>query len=86
MAKRGRPRKNKLDNLPKEVKELSDTLEKEMYKGFILQPTAMKGIERELRSFLRKRMTDYHITYEEMHKLHGSVKEIIQEYGEKDTD
>jgi type I restriction enzyme R subunit len=73
----------KRENLSKDAKELSVTLGKEMYEGFVLQPTAMKGIERELRSFLRKRMTDYHISYEEMNKLHGSVKEVIQEYGEK---
>ena len=73
----------KRENLSKDAKELSVTLGKEMYEGFVLQPTAMKRIERELRSFLRKRMTDYRISYEEMNKLHGSVKEVIQEYGEK---
>jgi len=70
--------------LIKDAKELSKILEKEMFNGWVLQQTARKNVERELRSFLRKSIFRYGITYEQMDHLYGIIRENIKEYGKKD--
>lgn len=70
--------------LIKDAKELSKILEKEMFNGWVLQQTARKNVERELRSFLRKSIFRYGITYEQMDRLYGIIRENIKEYGKKD--
>lgn len=42
------------DELVKDIEELSEILKKEMFSGWVSQPTARKNIERGLRTFLRK--------------------------------
>lgn len=70
--------------LIRDVKKLSETLEKEMFPGWVLQKTAKKNVERELRSFLRKSISHYGITYGEMNSLYSIARENVEEYGRKD--
>ena len=74
----------KREKLIKDAKELSKILEKEMFNGWVLQQTAKKNVERELRSFLRKSIPRYGITYEQMNDLYGIIRENITKYGKKD--
>jgi len=67
--------------LIEDVKELSEIIKEEIYSGWVVQPTAIKKIERELRSFLRKRMKTYDLTYEEMDSTFNLVKDTIKKYG-----
>jgi len=67
--------------LVEDVQKISDKIKEDMYEGFTMQPTIMKKIEREVRSFLRKKMSQYDISYDKMNKLHDKVCEKIEEYG-----
>jgi type I restriction enzyme R subunit len=71
----------KKEELIKDAKDISQILKDEMYSGFMLQPTAVKKIEKEVRGFLRKKKKKYDLSYEEMNNTHNSIKETIEEYG-----
>lgn len=69
--------------LIKDVEELSRILKKEIFPGWVSQPTARKNIERELRMFLRKKYINkpYGIAYKEIDNLSSKLKEDVETYG-----
>ena len=64
-----------------DIKELYKLLREHMYEGFVLQPTAIKNIERTLRPYLRKKISEYGITYGEMNTVYERIRDMIVEYG-----
>jgi type I restriction enzyme R subunit len=69
--------------LIKDVRELSEALKRQMFAGWVSQPTIRKNIERELRTFLRKKYVNKPegITYKEIDDLCFTLKEDIETYG-----
>jgi len=64
-----------------DIRELYKLLKEHMYEGFVLQPTAIKNIERTLRPYLRKKIAIYGITYGEMNAVYEKIRDMIVEYG-----
>jgi len=67
-----------------DAKILAERIAPEMFGGWVLQSTAKKNIERELRTFLRQSIKRYGITYEQMDELFSMIKDSIEKHGEKD--
>lgn len=63
-----------------DAKEISGILSKEMFDGWVLQPSAKKNIERELRAFLRKYIVRYGIAYEKMDKIFNIISDNVAKY------
>jgi type I restriction enzyme R subunit len=72
--------------LIEDVRQIAKTIEKEMFKGWVLHPTAKRNIEKELRIFLRKIKVKYEIPYEKMDAMFGVLRESIAEYGKNSKD
>jgi len=73
----------KKDDIPKEVKDFAEDLEKLFFPGFLSQTTAKKEVEREIRRFVRGLKRKYDISLEEMNKLHKKIVESVKNYGSK---
>lgn len=71
----------KREDLVSDVKKIADSLKTEMFEGWVLQPSARKKVEKELRYFLRGAIIKYGLSYDELDKLFLNVKENIIEYG-----
>jgi type I restriction enzyme R subunit len=67
--------------LVQDVKQISGILKKEMFNDWALQSTARKNVERELRSFLRKAIVRYDITYEKMNEVYEAIRDNLMTYG-----
>jgi len=72
--------------LVEDVRQIAKAIEKEMFKGWVLHPTARRNIEKELRVFLRKIKVKYEIPYEKLDAMFSVLKESIAEYGKNDKD
>ena len=67
--------------LIEDVKQIFGILRKEMFNGWALQSTARKNVERELRSFLRKAIVRYDISYEKMNEVYEAIRDNLMTYG-----
>jgi len=65
-----------------DIKKLYKDIREELYPGWIIRPTAVKKIDRELRSFIRRRMKKYDLSYEEMDNTYKAVRDTVKKYGE----
>ncbi len=65
----------------KVVKELSKSLEKHMFFGWINQITVKKEVEREIRKFVRGMKGKYNLSLDEMNDLHERLLESVKNYG-----
>ena len=66
--------------LTEDVKELSNKLEPDLYHGWILQQTARKNIEREIRTYLRKYVKRYGMGLDEIEPLYQKIVENVKTY------
>jgi len=71
----------KVDELPEQVKVLSEELQKHMFAGWITQATVKKDIERELRRFVRGLKGKFNISFDEMNELYERLVESVKNYG-----
>ena len=69
------------DGFEKVVKELSKSLEKHMFFGWINQITVKKEVEREIRRFVRGMKGKYNLSLDEMNDLHERLLESVKNYG-----
>jgi type I restriction enzyme R subunit len=74
-------KKVKGDGFEKVVKELSKSLEKHMFFGWINQITIKKEVEREIRKFVRSMKGKYDFSLDEMNDLHEKLLESVKNYG-----
>jgi type I restriction enzyme R subunit len=74
-------KKFKSDGFEKVVKELSKSLEKHMFFGWINQITVKKEVEREIRKFVRGMKGKYNLSLDEMNDLHERLLESVKNYG-----
>jgi len=70
-------------NLTYEVKELSEILNKHLFEGWDIQPTARKSIERELRRYVRRLVKKHELKIEGLDKIYYDLIEKIKNYGRK---
>jgi len=63
------------------VKILVGSLRNYMFSNWIMQPTACKNIEREVRKFVRGLKKEYNLTIEGMNELHNILMGQIKNYG-----
>ena len=73
----------KKDELPGEIKYISNKLEDYLFPGWFNQPTEEKKVEREVRKFTRGLKIKYGVTLEEMDELYKKLIEQIKNYGIK---
>jgi type I restriction enzyme R subunit len=69
------------EELIDKVKELSASLEKSMFSGWSAQTTAKKGIERDVRRFVRGFKTEYNLSLEDINNLYEKLIENVMKYG-----
>jgi type I restriction enzyme R subunit len=74
-------KKVKEGGFEKVVKELSKSLEKHMFFGWINQITVKKEVEREIRKFVRGTKGKYNLSLGEMNDLHERLLESVKHYG-----
>jgi len=76
------------ESLIKDVEELSVILKNHIFTGWVSQPMARKDIERELRTFLRKKYLNKPsgIIYKEIDELCHVLKEDVETYGKTGYD
>ena len=67
--------------LIKDVKELSENLRKQMFPGWVMQSTARKKVERELRRFVRRYIKRYDLTLQDIDELYKQLIESVKNYG-----
>ncbi|MEW6417318.1 MAG: HsdR family type I site-specific deoxyribonuclease [Nitrospirota bacterium] len=67
--------------LVKDVKELSERLEKHMFFGWFHQTTIKKEVEREVRRFVRGLKGRFNLTMDEVDNLHEILIESVKNYG-----
>ena len=67
--------------LIKDVKELSENLRKQMFPGWVMQSTARKKVERELRRFVRRYVKRYDLTLQDIDELYKQLIESVKNYG-----
>jgi type I restriction enzyme R subunit len=65
----------------KDVKELSEGLEKYMFFGWFHQTTVKKEVEREVRKFVRRLKGRFNLSLDEMNDLHQKLIESVKNYG-----
>jgi len=70
-------------NLTGEVKELSEILNKQLFQGWDIQPTARKNIERELRRCVRRLVKNHELEVAALDRLYYDLIEQIKNYGRK---
>lgn len=63
------------------VKELSRSLQKHLFAGWIQQATAQKEVEREIRRFVRKLKGKFGLSFDEMNRLHSKLADKVKNYG-----
>jgi len=63
------------------VKELSSQLKESMFSGWAIQATAKKGVERDVRRFVRGFKTKYNLSLEDIDNLYNKLMENIMNYG-----
>jgi len=63
------------------VKELSRSLQKHLFAGWIQQATGQKEVEREIRRFVRKLKGKFGLSFDEMNLLHKKLAENVKNYG-----
>lgn len=69
------------EKLVDKVKELSSQLKESMFSGWVLQTTARKGIERDIRRFVRGFKTKYNLSLEDIDNLYKKLISDIMKYG-----
>jgi len=69
------------DVLVNEIRRLSKMLKKYMFPGWIGQFTTRKGVEREVRRFVRRIKTRYNLSFEEMDVLYKRLIDSVKNYG-----
>ncbi len=69
------------DVLVNEIRKLSKILKKYMFPGWIGQFTTRKGVEREVRKFVRRIKTRYNLSFEEMDVLYKRLIDSVKNYG-----
>ncbi len=74
-------KKFKEDGFEKVVKELSKSLKKHLFFGWINQITVKKEVEREIRKFVRGLKGKYNLSLDEMNDLHEKLLESVKNYG-----
>lgn len=65
----------------KDVKELSKSLKNHLFTDWILQPTAKKNVEREIRTFLRRYIKRHNLKLSELESLYQKMIENVKAYG-----
>jgi len=63
------------------VKELSSQLKESMFSGWAIQATAKKGVERDVRRFVRGFKTKYNLSLEDIDNLYNKLIDDIMNYG-----
>jgi type I restriction enzyme R subunit len=63
------------------VKELSKSLQRHLFAGWVQQATAQKEVERDIRSFARKLKGKFGLSFEEMNVLHKKLTDHVKNYG-----
>ncbi|MBP7795165.1 MAG: HsdR family type I site-specific deoxyribonuclease [Elusimicrobiales bacterium] len=66
--------------LIEDVRKISKALEKEMFEGWILHPSARQKIEQEFRSFLRRMKVKYNMAYKKIDDISETFKESMAQY------
>ena len=69
------------ENLAKDVKELTEGLAQHTFKGWYLQQSARKNVEREVRRFLRRYIRRHSLRLDELDSLFGKMMERVYDYG-----
>jgi len=69
------------EKLVDKVKELSSQLKESMFSGWATQTTAKKGIERDVRRFVRGFKTKYDLSLEDIDVLYNKLMKNIMNYG-----
>jgi len=73
----------KNQTLIKDVKEISERIQKYMFRGWYLQRTARKNIAREVRRCIRKYRRKYNIKLNELEEIYQKIMENVKNYGRK---
>jgi len=73
----------KNQTLIKDVKEISERIQKYMFRGWYLQKTARKNIAREVRRYIRKYIREYGIKLNELEEIYQKMMENVKNYGRK---
>ena len=69
------------EKLVDKVRELSSQLKESMFSGWAMQTTAKKGIERDVRRFVRGFKTKYNLSLEDIDNLYNKLIDNIMNYG-----
>ena len=72
------------DGLVDEVRAISKEIGKYMFPGWMNQTTIKKDVEREIRKFIRTVKGRYHLTFDEMNRLHEKIMENVTSYGTRE--
>ncbi len=68
--------------LIQDTKELSLLIEKHMFSGWMLQKTARKNIEGDVRRFLRRYIKEFGIGMQELDELYQKIMDNVMNYGD----
>jgi len=68
-------------NLTQDVKELTNQLQTQMFKGWQTQQTTRKTVEREVRKYLRKYIKQYNLNLTDLEQLYQKIMESVKTYG-----
>jgi len=69
------------EELVKDVKGLSKTLQEHLFPGWYLQTTARKNVEREIRTFMRKYIKSKGLEMAELEQIYQKMIENVKAYG-----
>ena len=72
---------HKTDDFVRLIKELSKSLERLLFEGWLHQTTAQKEVEREIRRFVRKLKGKFGLSFEGMNALHKKLSDNVKNYG-----
>jgi type I restriction enzyme R subunit len=68
-------------DLTQDVKELSALLQPYLFKGWQIQSTTRKTIERKIREYLRRYIKQYNLTLQQIDQMHQKIIEKVKAYG-----
>ena len=68
-------------NLIADVQELTNQLQKQMFRGWQTQQTTRKTIEREVRKYLRKYIKQHALNLTDLEQLYQKIMESVKTYG-----
>jgi len=63
------------------VKDLTKSLQRHLFAGWVQQATAQKEVERDIRSFVRKLKGKFGLSFKEMDALHKKLADNVKNYG-----